>query len=187
MGNVSDRFAATWMIAHGFQGTASLVEKEWQGEEFKYEEAPGDSPPGAQAGLGVLGVVCAVSIVYTVLAVRVYQTTTTVCINTSFTDTLAPLPLDQICTSGPPINPLQSEPEILRSRSLADTVAGILIAQKYVHAARQVPIRLVQVGQNESRRVAMKRAIDRMKKDVLSWERAEQCAKRIYRSFLSLT
>jgi len=38
------------MIAHGFQGTGSLVEKEWQGEDFRCEEAPGDSPPGAQAG-----------------------------------------------------------------------------------------------------------------------------------------
>jgi hypothetical protein len=119
-----------------FPRDASLVEKEWQGEDFKYEEAPSDSLPGAQAGLGVLGVVCAVSIVYTVFAVRVYQTTTTVRTNTSFTDTLAPLLLDQLRTSVPPINPLQSEPEILSSHSLSDTVAGIVIVQKFVDAAR---------------------------------------------------
>ena len=99
--------------------------------------------------LGILGAVITISIVYTILAAKVYQSSSTVRINTSFTDTPTPLFLDQIRNSGPIINPLQSELEVLRSRSLASTVAGILMDQRYIDAEHHVPIFLVQADQRE--------------------------------------
>ncbi len=102
--------------------------------------------------LGILGVAFVGSIVFTIFAPRVYQSSTTVRINTSFTDTPTPLFLDQVRSSGPAINPLQSELEVLRSRSLADTVAGILIDQSRADSTRQVPILFVQINRGAGAR-----------------------------------
>lgn len=101
--------------------------------------------------LWVFGGIMLLTILRVELVERVYEATASVLINTRVSQTLTPLFLEQL-SSGGQLNTLQNELEVLKSRSLADTVVRILMERKYLDDEARSPILMVQpAGEDESR------------------------------------
>jgi len=82
---------------------------------------------------------------------RSYEATASVLINTRLSETPTPLFVEQLISGGQ-LNTLQNELEVLKSRSLADTVVRVLMGRQYLDLEARSPILMVQpAGEDESR------------------------------------
>jgi capsular exopolysaccharide synthesis family protein len=82
---------------------------------------------------------------------RWYEATASVLINTRVSEMPTPLFIEQPSTSGQP-NTLENELEVLKFRSLADTVVRVLMRRQYLDLEARTPIPIIQAtGDDESR------------------------------------
>jgi capsular exopolysaccharide synthesis family protein len=101
--------------------------------------------------LSVLVGIISLTILYLKFVGRGYEATASVLINTRLSQMPIPLFIEEL-SSGGQLNTLQNELEVLKSHSLADAVARVLMRQRYLDLEARTPIPVIQAdGDSELR------------------------------------
>jgi capsular exopolysaccharide synthesis family protein len=101
--------------------------------------------------LSVFVGIISLTVLYLKFVGRGYEATASVLINTRLSQMPVPLFIEEL-SSGGQLNTLQNELEVLKSHSLADTVARVLMRQRYLDLEARTPIPVIQAaGDNELR------------------------------------
>lgn len=104
---------------------------------------------GKWLAFSIFVLIVGASLLYSKLATPVYKATSTILI-----DTKVALPVSMDGSGRMNLQNIKNELEILKSRSIADTVARILLQKKYLDEPRRVPIPIIQPGERSNSPVA---------------------------------